>query len=131
MTSLERIAPLAWAELHHLREIQDREALDAWIHRNAAKTRKRERHVVELLAGAAAAGVLDGSDFYRLVPSESPTDAELLAGRLVSTSANRDHATTEALVDTWSGLPAEERAKVLLSLVSAWAHGTPSADTGR
>ncbi len=123
MTSLKRITPLAWAELHHLREIQDREALDKWIRRNAAKTRKRERHVVELLAGAVAAVVLDGSDFYRLMTSESSTEAELLAGRMVSTSANRDQATTEALVDTWSGLPAGERERVLFSLVSAWAHG--------
>ncbi|WP_292786035.1 MULTISPECIES: hypothetical protein [unclassified Microbacterium] len=123
MTRVERIPTQAWREFDRLRKVEDQPSLQAWIRRNASRAGYVERCVLELLAGAAAAGVLDGSNFYRLLPTQSSPDAELLAGRLVSTSANRDHATTEALVDTWSGLPAEERERVLLSLVAAWAHG--------
>ncbi|WP_223626681.1 hypothetical protein [Microbacterium sp. EST19A] len=115
---LSDITPLAHLEYQRLAPLTSLGGVQAWAHRNAARTRKREQHVVILLAAGAASTVLDGSTFYRLeLPADTSTPATL-SGRLITAMANNDHPTVEALVQVWTNEPQHVREAVLVELAT-------------
>ncbi len=119
------LIPLAVAELNRLFAdvlSGDPDAVRAWCTRNAARARKRERHV---LLGLAAAAVLREHDrrgpdapFAAVYPDASRKPWELMCDRLGAATLNEDIDTVDALVEAWALWPAEERQKVLAGL--AW-----------
>lgn len=128
------LTPLAVAELDRLFTDITSGNLDdirAWCTRNAARTRKRERHV---LLGLTAAVVFPeyenrGPDapFAAVSPDTHREAWQLMCNRLGAATLNNDLDTADALVEAWAMWPAEEREKVLAGFAwRLWDEWCPS-----
>ena len=119
------LTPLAVTELDRLfADILsgDLDGIRTWCTRNAAKARKRERHVLLGLTAAVVARDYDRrgpeAPFAAVYPDASREPWELMCDRLGVAALNDDIDTVDALVGAWALWPAEERKKVLAGF--AW-----------
>lgn len=119
------LTPLAVAELERLFTNITSGNLDdirAWCTRNAARTRKRERHVLLGLTAAVMFREYEnrGPDapFAALIPDTHQEPWQLMCNRLGAATLNDDLDTVDALVEAWALWPAEEREKALAGF--AW-----------
>ena len=120
------LTPLAVAELNRLFAdvlSGDPDAVRAWCVRNAARARKRERHVLQgLTAGIVLREyertALQPGQFYAFRSDDTEEEWQLMCNRLGVAMLNGEFDTIEALIQAWAMWPAEERQKVLAGF--AW-----------
>ncbi|KJQ54658.1 hypothetical protein [Microbacterium sp. SA39] len=117
------LAPLALGAFAELADLTTVEQMSLWAYRHSIRTRRRERHILTVLAAFTAAAITDGpSRFHSLQLRPDATAIDTMCGQLITTAANGDADTVDALTHVWAANPHHIRQAVLLQLLATAQH---------